>query len=101
MSLNSKVEKEAEKRAEQAFEKFLKSIYAYAGDGQKINLHTIVAVCNRRIEDKDTYSTDVGPVSFKRLMLEAYKDTNMDYFKDKVEDDIYKGAMKGLEDKNE
>lgn len=100
MSLKSKVEAEAIQRAKEEFEKFLKSSHNYAGDGQRINLQKIVDKCDENMDDGTINSVYVGAVTFKNLMFDAFTESNMDYFKGNVEDDLYKGAMKGLEDSN-
>lgn len=99
MSLDSKVEAEAEKRAKKAFENFLSRRKGYAGEGQRINLHRLIEACNDYM-DKYPHAKHLGSASFQDVIFNAFVETNRDYFRGKVEDDLYKGAMNGLNKEN-
>lgn len=99
MSLESKIEQETRLRAKEAFDDFLTHRKGYAGEGQRVNLHKLIDACKAYM-DRFEHSMHLGSATFKDVLFEAFLDSNMDYFKGKVEDDIYNGAMKRLEDNN-
>jgi hypothetical protein len=99
MSLKSKIEKEARKRAEKQFELFLQNRRRYVTAGKKIDLAKVIDKCEEELKDPTMHGKCLGPQTFKDLIQEAFVETNLNHFIEEEEDDVYKGAMKGLEDK--